>query len=694
MNEHFFFIFLIFIISQVHSKLPDEKRRELLSKYTKKVSLENFYNLENQFESFENLKIDYDPNAIQGLINQYGFPEEYNFLEDINATIRVKNQQNCGCCWSHASTSALAYRYQKLGYDIDLSPQAGLSCYVRDCDAGNYLIDSQLHLVKNGTVTEECLPFSSGDGITIEECPAKCKDGSDLKKYYAQNAYMTQDYYSKDTLYDIILIIMDQLITNGPVVTAISVYGDFYDIHRDPEKCHNEVYTFDGKSEYYGGHAVTIVGYGYLNDKYYWLVQNSWGEETCDKGFVKIEFGQIGVESVAFSDPYIPEEGVTPLEIPVKFDSIDEECYLKVTTTSAYENWKNSLDINFKNEKYSKEFNYQCSTTPIPGKTRQLKCYFDWNNYFSYLGEYKFTGYNPLGNENTFTLDDSFNDKSFTFWGINEITSFWNFYQYLFISEKGSKIFFYYMKYGEEGEKLNPIYPNSKTDKTLSDCHKIQINLEGEDNEFIYCNIKEEEINYFEDFSSESDSPVLFDIECGYKENSYTIVNKLDKTKFPVFKIYELILPNKKRITESDELLLTSKVEGSISYFKNQDEMFVGFTNIEKNGVNSTFMLLCTTGIPTSIGKEYNISCFINIEKGKSLEYDDIYLLPYSLPYKIQYPYEIIINETIKGSSNHSDIEPDPEPQPEPGPEPEPEPDFSNFLKISVTIFILTIFLF
>ena len=55
MNEHFFFIFLIFIISQVHSKLPDEKRRELLSKYTKKVSLENFYNLENQFESFENL---------------------------------------------------------------------------------------------------------------------------------------------------------------------------------------------------------------------------------------------------------------------------------------------------------------------------------------------------------------------------------------------------------------------------------------------------------------------------------------------------------------------------------------------------------------------------------------------------------------------------------------------------------------
>lgn len=682
MKKIFFFISFIMIFSHVYLKLTDEKRRELLSKLTKKISLETIDNSENQFNSYKNLKIDYDPMAIQNLISQYGFPEEYNFLEDINATVRVKDQQYCGCCWSHSSTSALAYRYQKLGFNIDLSPQHGLSCYVMDCDKGNYIIDSQLHLVKNGTVTEECLPFSSGDGETIEKCPVKCKDGTDLKKYYAQNAYMTQDYYSKDTIYDIILIIIDQLTTNGPVVTAIDVYNDFVELHKDPEKCHNEVYTYDGKSEFEGGHAITIVGYGLLKDKYYWLVQNSWGEEACDKGFVKIEFGQVGVEQVAFSDPYIPEEGITPLEIPVKFDNIDEECYIKVSTTSSYDKWKNTLDINFKNEKNSKEFNYQCSTTSIPGRSRQLKCYYDWNYYLFSLGEYKFIGSNTLGRENSFILDDSFNDKSFTFLGLYQIISFLGLWQNLYISENGSRILFYYVKFGEEGEKLNPIYPNANTHRALSDCHKIQMNLEGEVEEFVYCNINEEEINYFEYESlTQSDNPVLFDILCGYKENTYTIVYRLDKTKSPVFKIKGMFLPNKERITEKDELILNAIAEGSISNFKNADEIFVGFTNIEKNGVNSTFVLLCLTGIPP-IGKAYNISCILDIENDKSLEYDDIYLLPYTLPYDSKYPYEIFINETIKGSKNYTDIEPEPEP------EPQPEPDFSSYIKISLVIFI------
>ena len=64
---------------------------------------------------------------------------------------------------------------------------------------------------------------------------------------------------------------MDQLVTKGPVVSGIDVYYDFYILHKDSEKCKNEVYTYDGKSEYVGGHALTLVGYGFLDNKYYWL---------------------------------------------------------------------------------------------------------------------------------------------------------------------------------------------------------------------------------------------------------------------------------------------------------------------------------------------------------------------------------------------------------------------------------------
>ena len=364
----FSYIFLLFIIKEVHLILPEFKRQELLNKLTKKITFENI----NEFKkigpnfglSSSKEGISYDPAKIENLLKEYTFPTDYNFFEDTNATINVKDQANCGCCWSHASTSALAYRYHKKGIEVDLSPQDGLSCYIKDCDAGNYVIDPQLNLVKNGTLTEGCLPFSSSDGKTIEQCPTSCKDGSEYKKYYAQNAYTTSDYYDDETFYDIILLIIDQLINNGPVVSAIDVYEDFMYWCFDQQKCHDEVYRYDGISEASGGHAVVIVGYGYLNGKFYWLIQNSWGEDSCDNGFVKIEFGQIEVENIAFSEPYIPKEE-TPIEIPVTFSSIDEMCDLKVYTTLSKDKWKNTLDITFLHSNGLNTFNYQCGKIDI-----------------------------------------------------------------------------------------------------------------------------------------------------------------------------------------------------------------------------------------------------------------------------------------------------------------------------------------
>ena len=677
--KQFIVLLYIIFISKVLLKLPDEKRKNLLSKLTKIVSLENINQLEKDFYSndFKDTKIEYDPQKIKKLMDEYQFPQEYNFLEDINATIRVKNQENCGCCWAHASSSALGYRYQKLGKNIDLSPQYSLSCYIRDCDAGNYLIDPQLNLVKNGTVTEECLPFSSQKGTNIEKCPEKCKDGTDIKKYYSRNAYMTQDYYSAETFYDIILIIMDQLITNGPVVSSITAYQDFMELHFDP-KCPNEVYSYDGTSANLGGHAVTIVGYGLLNGKYYWLIQNSWGEEACDKGFVKVEFGQIGVEKVAFSEPYIPDEEATPQEIPVKFDYIDESCYLNVFSNLSYDNWINTLDINFKNEKTSKDFNFQCSSTSFFGQSNKLKCYFEIKNYFGDLGKFVFNGSDSLGRENIFNLDDSFNGKSFYYWGINEIMTYWEFYQYYFVSGKGSKIMFKYISYGNEGEFLNPLYPNSETNKALSDCHTIELNLES----WVYCNLKEEEINYFEDFAAEdaTKNPMVYNALCGNKQNTYTRVYKLNKNYFPVFKVDSLIIPNKIKITKNDKLLITAQIEGSTTYFQGS-ELLVAFVDVEKNGANFSIALFCTNEVPTSKVKPHNIECIPNLKDGASLQFDNIYLLPYYIPYNIKYVYEIFIKDTIKGKVDSDPYVP-------------VEPDFSYFLRMQLSLFIMILFLF
>ena len=126
-------------------------------------------------------------------------------------------------------------------------------------------------------------------------------------------------------------------------------------------------------------------------------------------------------ESVAFSDPYIPEEGVTPMDLPVQFTDIAEECYLNVKTSENFNKWVNTLEVQFNHEKVSQNFNFQCSTINLPRQEKKLKCYFEWENYFRYKGSFKFVGSKSLGIENNFILDNSFEGKSLFFYGIDDI---------------------------------------------------------------------------------------------------------------------------------------------------------------------------------------------------------------------------------------------------------------------------------
>ena len=691
------FVSLILLNSHVFSKMSKEKRQELLNKLTKKVSLENieeFKNVENEFmsNSFK-ATIDYDPAQIEKIMSLYGFPESYNFLEETNATIRVKDQQSCGCCWSHAATSALAYRYHLKGINVSLSPQDALSCYLRDCDKGNYLIDPQLNLVKNGTVTEECLPFNSGDGKVKDECPTSCKDGSEFKRYYSQNAYFTQDYYSAETFYDIVALIMYELVENGPVVSAITVYEDFTEWHKDQQKCRDGVYSYDGKSQNLGGHAVVIVGYGFLNNKFYWLIQNSWGEAVCDHGFVKVEFGQIGVESVAFSEPYLKNEGVEPFEIPIKIESIDRECNLKVSTTADYNKWENTLDLHFKNDDNGANFNIQCGTNTFLEGGKVLKCYTEINNYFNYRGVYRLKDGQSLGTENTFGLDGLLG-IGFNFYGLDTIGPFLPLgtSQTYFVSEEGSQVVFGYSSRSLD-EGLPPILANPLSETPLSDCHKLEYHGREADY-FVYCNIKKDEVSYFEDYAKkQSDYPMAHYYLCGGLMTTNTITYQLDKENYPIFRINSLILPKNKNISFEDDLILNVNVEGSVNNYKKANQ-FIIFSNLEKGNENTTYLVICITDTPSQVGIKYNLTCKYNLEDGKTEPYDNIYLLPYYVPYSTVYPYEVIIKNEIKGKDSYQpEPDPEPKPDPDPKPEPEPEPSSSTFYKVSFGFMLLILLL-
>ena len=323
------YILLILLITFIHSQLSDQERKKLLKKIIKRNNPNDFekWNLFAKSNSNEEDEQKYDPEKIKEIIKKYNFPETYNFIEDLNPPVIIKNQEYCGCCWAFAATTALAYRYFKKGINIDLSPQYLLSCFSGDCNSGGYLIDTQFLLVKNGTVTETCMPFTSEEGTSVEECPSKCKNNENFIKFKSKNAYSTTFDFT-DNYYDVVTIMMDQLITNGPMVTGIMAYSDFSGLIGS--NCKNIIYKYDGYSFYRGGHAVVIVGYGYQDSKFYWLIQNSWGKDFCDNGFAKVEFGEINIENVAFSEPYIESEEDSEIkEISVKL-SIRDDCRFEI----------------------------------------------------------------------------------------------------------------------------------------------------------------------------------------------------------------------------------------------------------------------------------------------------------------------------------------------------------------------------
>ncbi len=199
----------------------------------------------------------YDVSEIQKLISEYDIPETFNYFNQSGAEIIIKDQVNCGSCWSFSATSVLAYRYKKYYINISLSPKDDISFYNPFCESGNTIL-----------------------------CPSICHDRYEFKKYYTQNAYMAENNYQKD-FYDLVILIMDQLIIEGSIVGGFFIYGDFYDFGKNKEKCLKDIYTFDGYSDSHEAQGITITGYGLLNNKFYWLIQNSWGENWCDNGFMK-----------------------------------------------------------------------------------------------------------------------------------------------------------------------------------------------------------------------------------------------------------------------------------------------------------------------------------------------------------------------------------------------------------------------
>jgi cathepsin B len=247
--------------------------------------------------------------------NITGLPEEFDSRKQWPDCIHpIRDQLQCGSCWAFSASEVLSDRFciaSEGKINVVLSPQDMVSCDIQDsgCDGG-YMERSWLYIRDTGIVTDDCLPYTSGDGCSVK-CPftptsGQCKKGKFLK-YKAEYIYPHNSISSAK----------DSLFKYGPIEAGFDVYEDFMSYSGGIYKRTSD--------NLLGAHAVKVVGWGKDTDgTEYWIVANSWNNTWGENGFFRIAFGQCNFENDFYSGiPLISSHPTDPTEMITFLDFLE-----------------------------------------------------------------------------------------------------------------------------------------------------------------------------------------------------------------------------------------------------------------------------------------------------------------------------------------------------------------------------------